>query len=357
VKYFADSGHEVHLISTASSPNINIENVHLQKFKYERVPPRIPFIPSLINSLLTLRYLRKSLKRMEPDILHLHYISIYSFLAARANTCPLVVTPWGSDILVTPKKSKVSKWMLKYVLKKADLITTDGEHMKQPLVELGADSSKIALIYFGVDTDKFSPKLRNNRLREKLGIYSSPMIISLRAFEPRYDIESLINAIPLVLREAPEAKFVIAGKGSQEAKVKELVRSLRVSENVKFTGSISNDELPQYLASADIYVSTSLSDAGLAASTAEAMACALPVVITDFGDNRKWVKDGVNGFLVPLRNPEALASRIIQLIHNRNIREKFGELGRQIIEERNNWQKEMAKVEELYKELIERCKK
>jgi glycosyltransferase involved in cell wall biosynthesis len=132
---------------------------------------------------------------------------------------------------------------------------------------------------------------------------------------------------------------------------------LGISQSVKFTGRIPNDELPEYLSSADIYVSTSLSDAGLAGSTAEAMACGLPVIITDFGDNGKWVEDEINGFLIPLRDPEALASKIIQLIRDEEIRDRFGRINRQIIEERNDWQKEMRKIEELYESLMIRSKK
>jgi glycosyltransferase involved in cell wall biosynthesis len=160
-----------------------------------------------------------------------------------------------------------------------------------------------------------------------------------------------------VLKEAPETKFVIAGKGSEEKKLKELAKSLGVEDNVKFVGFIRNDELPQYLNTVDVYVSTSLSDAGIAASTAEAMACGLPVVITDVADNKKWVEDGVNGFLVPIKDPKSLAERIIYLLRNEDVRKRFGKINREIIEERNNYYKEMEKMEDIYKELIRRHEK
>ena len=86
------------------------------------------------------------------------------------------------------------------------------------------------------------------------------------------------------------------------------------------------------------------------------MASGLPVIVTDFGDNRKWVEDGVSGFIVPLRAPNALASKIIFLLNNEATRRKFGQIGRQIIEEKLNWEKEMTKVEKIYEELIEKYK-
>ena len=87
------------------------------------------------------------------------------------------------------------------------------------------------------------------------------------------------------------------------------------------------------------------------------MACGLPVVITDYGNNREWVEDGINGFVVPLRNPEALASKIIYLLHNEEKRGKFGQANRQTIEQRMNQEKEMGRMEKLYNELIERYKR
>ena len=179
------------------------------------------------------------------------------------------------------------------------------------------------------------------------------MIISLRRFEPIYDVATLVRAVPIVLKDVPDAKFIMVEKGSQEEELKNLAKSLGVSNSVIFTGWISGNKLPRYLASSDIYVSTSLSDAGLSASTAEAMACGLPVVITDFGDNREWVKDGVNGFVIPMKRPDILASKIVQLLNDENKRKEFGERNCRIINERNNWQKEMGKMDKLYQEMVE----
>jgi len=223
-------------------------------------------------------------------------------------------------------------------------------------MELGTEPSKIKLVYFGTDTNKFKPAQKNKRLQEKMGIVDSPTVISLRSLEPIYDIESLIQSIPLILKEIPETKFIIAGVGSQEVKLKEQAESLGIYQSVKFTGQILNDKLPEYLNSVDLYVSTSLSDAGLSAATAEAMACGLAVVITEFGDNRKWVKDGENGFIVPLKEPKTLAEKIIYLLKNEDVRIEFGRRNREIILERNDYYKEMDKMEKIYKEMLGRYK-
>jgi len=351
VRYFADTGHEVHLITTT---NGGIDNIKLHLLK--RFGPQTRVVNYLINSLPLVLQFRSLIKSINPDIIHAHQVMDTTFLGALSNFHPFVVTPWGSDVLILPRESRVSSWIARYVLKRADLITCDAEHMWEPLTQLGADPQKINLIYFGVDTGKFNPGQRDEKLREELGTLDSPAIISLRRFEPIYNVESLITAVPLVLKEVPKTKFLLVERGSQEAELKKLAESLGVSDSVRFVGWVPEAELPRYIASADICVSTSLSDAGLAASTAEAMACGLPVITTDFGDNRKWVQDGINGFIIPVRAPEALASKIIHLLKDEEIRKRFGEMNRGIIMERNNWEKEMGKMGKLYEELIKRSK-
>jgi len=352
VEYFAGAGHEVHPVTSEREPDFSVENVTLHILK--RHGTKIRAINYLVNTLPLLKQFKRLIKEIAPDIVHAHYIMETAFLVTLSGFHPFVVTAWGSDVLVTPRESGISRLIAGYVLKRADLVTCDAEHIQKPLIQLGADPEKIKLIYFGVDTQKFNPREKDEKLAKELGILNSPTVISLRRFEPVYNVESLIRAVPIVLEEVPTAKFLLIEKGSEEARLKELARSLGVSNNVIFKGWVPASELPQYISLSDVYVSTSLSDAGLAASTGEAMAYGLPVVTTDFGDNSKWVEDGVNGFLVPLRNPEALASKIICLLQNEELRKRFGQANRRLIEERNNWEVEMDKMGNLYAGLAEK---
>jgi len=351
INYFAEHGWKVNLITWRSPAYAEIHpdiTVHRTLFP--------PHYIARYGALLEIAWL---LRKIRPDIIHAHYLGHFGILAglygSLSGFSPIVLTAWGSDVITGAIGWK--RWLIKHALKRADLITCDADHMVERLVMLGANREKIKLICFGTDTRKLSPRPKSEKLKEQLGVGGSPVVISLRLLQPLYDVESLITAIPLVLKEIPETKFVIGGEGSQEKDLRQLAQSLGVSDNARFVGFIPNDELPRYLTSSDVYVSTSLSDAGLSASTAEAMACGLPVIITDFGDNRKWVEDGVNGFIVPLRDPETLASQIIYLLRNKDDRIKFGQAGRQIIEEKNNYEKEMGRMGELYEILIKRRKK
>lgn len=343
IRYFAEKGYDVHLVTF---DNIDqIEGVKVHKIRHSK------------NPLFRLRDTKKVVGQVNPDVLHAHFVSSYGVYADFSGFRPLIITAWGSDILVGPKKSRIKKYFVKHALKKADMVTCDAEHMKEAIKNLGIPTEKINIIFFGIDTRKFKPEEKNKELRAKLGVNGSPVVISLRRLDPICDVESLINSIPLVLKEVPETKFIIVGEGSEKERLKNLAVSLDVVDSVSFIGFVLNDELPRYLNATDVYVSTSLSDGGIAASTAEAMSCGLPVIVTDVANNRMWVEDGVNGFVIPIKNRKMLAERIIYLLKNEDARRRFGNINRKIIEERNDYYKEMAKMEDIYQGLVKRQEK
>lgn len=347
VSWFVNKGHDIHLIT--ASPE-KIEGVKIYPIGSEKKGSWVDFFKKI-------RQTRRLVQEIKPDILHAHVAFGYGTFGAFANYHPFVLSPWGSDILVEPEKSKIVKFLVKTTLKKADLITCDGENTIEKMIELSADSKKIHRIYHGVDPEKFSPTRKDEKLKERLGMNESPIVISTRNLNPIYDIGTLIKSAPMVLKKFPEAKFIIAGEvvhGEQVKKdyLKDIVRDLNLLDNVKFVGVIPHDKLPYYLTMSDVYVSTSLSDGGIALSTLEAMACEVAPVVTDVAKNRKWIKDGENGFIIPIKDSKTLAEKIIYLLEHADVKKKFGIESRKVIKEKQNYNKEMSKVEKLYMDLL-----
>jgi glycosyltransferase involved in cell wall biosynthesis len=352
-KFFVSRKHEVHVVSFEDA-QIGGAAVHVV-----RLPVHVKNAAFALK-IVSIPRVRTLIKRIDPDVLHAHYVTNYGLFGALCGFKPFVITAWGSDVLIDPQArfiSMIKRPIAHYALRRADMITCDADHMKQAIASMGISSEKITLIYFGIDNEKFSPQEKSETVRAKLGLHDSLVVISLRNLERLYDVESLVRSVPLVLKDVPEAMFIIAGRGSEEKKLRELAKSLGVSNSVKFIGFIPNNELPQYLNTVDVYVSTSLSDAGIAASTAEAMSCGLPVIVTDVADNKKWVKDGVNGFVLQTKDHQHLAEKIIYLLKNEDLRKRFGRINRKIIDERNNYYKEMDKMERIYEELVQRHEK
>lgn len=344
IKYFADRGHEIHWISLTPESGTDIKNIKLYRLK--KTSSKLLNLPNVIQ-------VKKLIKKINPDILHAHYAKKNGIIGALSGFHPFLITTWGSDVLIAPKKSKILKWLVKFALNKADLITCDAEHMKRAMVKLGADPSKIEIVHFGTDTKKFVPGPKDQDVVQKLGAEDAPIVISSRSLDPVYDIETLVRAVPLVLKKVPKAIFAIAGKGSEEENLKNLADDLGVSQSIRFIGWVSQDETLHYLRVADVFVSTALSDAGVfGGSIAEAMACGLPVVVTNIGENENWIQDGGAGYLFPIKSPDILAKRITDLLKNQQIRKKFGERGRVIVEKEGNYYKEMEKMQRLYDEVI-----
>jgi glycosyltransferase involved in cell wall biosynthesis len=126
-----------------------------------------------------------------------------------------------------------------------------------------------------------------------------------------------------------------------------------IQDAVAFIGNIPSNDIPSYLASSDIYVSTSTSDSGIAASTAEAMACGVPVISTDVADIRIWVLDGKNGYVIPKGDGHALSSRINALLSDPAAWRLMGQEARRTIVERQDYRTEMAKMGSIYMRLVE----
>jgi glycosyltransferase involved in cell wall biosynthesis len=339
VRYFAERGYDVYLATFNETSQI--EGVKVRKLRYF----------SKLAYPFRILAVKKTVKEINPDILHAHYVSHYGVYSALTGFKPFVVTAWGSDIFIDPKKSMAKKYFVKYVLKKADLITTDSVSSMKTIVDFGVDEEKVKLIVHGVDLKLFHSVENSAEFKKELCIpQNCQVVISTRNLERVYDIGTLIKAIPYVVNECPDTYFLIVGEGTLRHQLEELANKLGVAGNVRFVGSVSNNVMPKFLGVSNIYVSASLSDT-TSVSLLEAMACGLPVVVTELEGNMEWIKNQMNGFLFPKKDFKILADRIIYLLRNEDTRKKFSAVNMQIVKDRADYEKEMSKMEDLYKEL------
>lgn len=342
ISYFAAKGHKICWISASGldgdlPPNTEFHQIKNAGSKSAKI----------IFNIAAVRHL---VKKAKPDILHSHYAGVNGVLGWLSGFHPSVLTAWGSDILFAGK-SFFARPLIGAALKDANLITCDAFHLKNEIIKFGIPEDKIKIINFGVETDIFLPANADKKLRERLGISGCPSVISLRSLEPVYDIPTLISAASIVAKKIRNVKFVIGGRGSSEGALKKMASDLGISRNVIFAGFIRRNDLPRWLNSFDLYVSTSLSDAGIASCTAEAMSCGKPVVISNSAENDKWISNGKNGFLFPARDAQKLAEMLIRLLSEAPDR-KIGLAGRQTIIEKKDYNNEMSKMEDLYEKLL-----
>lgn len=345
-------GHRVHVASfnPATLPEYEPASVH---YLWEKISSS-GYINRVFKALIILWRLRRLLRRVNADIVHSHSAGGYAWAALLSGFRPYVVTPWGTDLLVDIRNSKINRFLTAATLRRASFVSTDGVHFIDILRELGVKREKIVLHAFGTNVDRFSPGSAGE-IRKQLRIRSdAPVVISTRTLNPVHDVETFIRAIPIVNDFAKDCHFLVVGGGVEEGRLKSLCKELKIDEVVHFMGMVNEMEMRSLLRAANVYVSTSVMDAGLAGSTAEAMATALPVIHTDNSDNKEWVSQGVGGAVFPTRDAKALGDAVCQLLARPAVYEAMGKRNRQVITERNNMDVELRKVESEYFRVLDK---
>lgn len=299
--------------------------------------------------------LRLILRKTRPQLVIGCMATKYGFYSALAGFKPTILIVWGSDVLIAPKRFILFRFMVKYALSKAAAVIVDSEIQKKAVLQLGCYPGKV-LKFPWFDLEKIRPQKSRNELRKNLGWQNNTIIISARSHETIYGVEYLIEAIPFILKEAPEARFLLLGKGRLTEKLKQRVCELKVTSYVKFLRSIPQQDVVEYVNAADINVSTSFSD-GTSASLLEAMALSVPSVVSEIPGNKEWIENGWNGYLTPIKDPKGLAEKIITLIENTELARRFGENARKTVEARVDWRRSMSVFDNLILTLLDKKSK
>jgi glycosyltransferase involved in cell wall biosynthesis len=332
VDYFIKAGYEVDIISFSPCP-VAGPTVHLLA---KGRTGRLAYITGMFK-------IRRLLKKIQPDLLHAHYATSFGLLAVLSGFHPLVVSAWGSDVLVAPKQSIFLKLIVERVFKKADALTSDSAYMSRCMLELLKGRPKILkTVTMGVSREWFKslPASPKNELQ----------ILSLRGHQAIYNIDIILRSMADVLKAVPEAVLVVAGEGPETNSLQALAGSLGILANVKFVGQLPHAQVQNYLNQSAISVSVPTSDA-TAVSLLETMACGSFPVVSDLPANREWVEDSVNGLIVAIRDTSDLSRALIKSLQDLSLRQNAIELNRQKIRAKAIWENNMAEMEELYREL------
>jgi len=295
-------------------------------------------------------------KRVQPDVIHAHFAypeGLIGCIVKKKVGKPLVITVHGYDVLVEPsvrygvRLSKRFDLLVRNVLNCADAIICNSKILYDEVLKIVNNNDIVKLIYHGVDLKLFTP-MDKNIARTKLNLPVDKYIIfTAKHHWPQYGIEYLIRSIPEMVSKVRSVLFVIGGDGPLRAFHESLAKSLGVSDYVIFVGQIPRGLMPYYYASSDIVVVPSLQESwGLIAT--EAMASARPVIASNVSGLREQVIDGFNGFLVPPRDPKAIADRILYFLENPSEVERMGLNGRKLAEEKFDIEKRIDRILEVY---------
>jgi len=292
-----------------------------------------------------LRSLKHLIRAVKPDLILAGPIQRSALLVALSGFQPLVSMSWGYDLLIDARRNALWEWATRYALKRSAAMVGDCETIRQLAVYYGMPAERIITFPWGVDLTHFTP-----RQRQAPASSAEPFtLLSTRAWEPLYGVELIAQAYARAAAHCPELRLIMLGSGSQAGAIRRILanhdRQLSEFKNpadesarVIFPGQVGFQNLPRFYHWSDVYVSASHSD-GSSISLLEAMACGKPAIVSDIPGNREWVQEGVNGWLFPDGDGEALQRAILQAFEQRGRLAEMGCAARAIVEARADWQK------------------
>jgi hypothetical protein len=253
------------------------------------------------------------LSETDPDVVIAGPVQSGALLAALARAKPLVTVSWGTDLLVDADASDDARFFTRYTLDNSDGVFGDCLAVREAVHRHSSlPDDRIVTFPWGIDLARFKPGPSALTLRTDLGWDDNQVFISTRSWEPVYALDVLVRAFARVVQRLPSARLLMLGDGSLDNEVRLLIKKLGLEAFVHAPGRAPYDLLPEYFRSADAYVSATVSD-GTSISLLEAMACGLPVVVSNSFGNLEWVREGVNGALARPGNVESLSAAMLSV--------------------------------------------
>lgn len=270
--------------------------------------------------------LKKLIHKHKPDILHIHSrkgVDFWGALVASSTCTPAILTRRVDN----REPAFFARFKAKYYKK----IVAISEGIRTVLIDEGIAPNHVTTIHSAVDTEKFCPQEKDDAIRQRFGFKSEHTVIAILAqLIERKGHRYLFDAIPAIMEEQPNARFLILGKGPKEQELKGYSKSLGIDPWVNFAG-FQND-IDKILQNIDIVVHPALKE-GLGVALLQASACAVPIVGAAAGGIPEIVRDGINGYLIPPADSQAISNRILKLINDEHLRNTLGKQGRAIAED------------------------
>lgn len=247
------------------------------------------------------------------DVVHAHWLLpqglIARILGFLPGFGPFVVTSHGADLFAL--RGVLFDALRRWIVGGAAHSTVVSHAMRQKLLESGINAGSVSVLPMGVDLwGKFTPN--------RAGARSENQILFVGRLVEKKGLRHLLDAMPLVLSERPDARLTIVGSGPEAEKLKEQSRRNGVSHQVDFLGAVSQKDLPAMYAGATVFVSpfvesVSGDQEGLGLVTVEALGCGCPVIVGELPAVRDVLGEWPECMVDP-RDTRLLAERILQVL-------------------------------------------
>jgi phosphatidylinositol alpha-mannosyltransferase len=338
VRRLLERGHEVVVLAPTTAP---VSEPWLRsvgrpiRVRYRgTVAPIAPF---------SYRRTRAALGSFRPDLVHVHepLTPSASMFATLGTGAPVVAT--FHAYLDRSRAMELAAPVLRKVWDRITLGIAVSEAAASFLRRALPDAS-LEIVPNGVDVRAFAePGTMAGGLTE------GRRIVWVNRLDPQKGFPIAVAAFSKVLADVPDAVLVVLGDGRDREALWLLTEPTR--SRVDMRGSVPNDRIPGYHAACEVFVSPAVGQESFGVALVEAMAAGLPVVATDIPGYREVVTDGVEGLLVPPRDPEALAAGLVRVLQEPELGRRLGEAGRARARA-FDWPIVIDRLEELYDRAI-----
>ncbi|TLY15566.1 MAG: glycosyltransferase, partial [Nitrospirae bacterium] len=262
---------------------------------------------------------------------------------------PLIATVHGKNYYTEQVKRRMAYRM---VSRYANMVAVS-EDLKRFLLEnVGVAPERLQVVYNGVNPAPHVPREKRDSVKAKLGLSDLDHVVGMvGSLYPVKAHRYLLKAIPRVLAVCPRTVFLLIGRGELEATLKQEAKDLGIEEHVQFLGF--RDDVPSILSVMDVFVLPSLSE-GLSVALLEAMAAGIPTIATRVGGNPELVIDQRTGFLIPPRDTETLASKLLILLQDKELSRTLGDNGRKRVKDSFSFEAMVNNYQQLYERLLAR---
>ena len=248
--------------------------------------------------------------------------------------------------------SPLNRLIEKRVVEASDRVVVGSEFGRRQLAaELGVRTDHVSVVYYGVDP-AFVPGPPPSELLDRYHLRGHPVALFLGGLKPRKNLRLLLDIWAPVAARVPEARLVIAGGGPLRADLERHVRQLGLEGRVVFTGYVPEAEKPAHFRLADVFLFPSAME-GFGFSVAEAMSAGVPVVASDRGSIPELVAEGQSGFVCDPSVPDRFVERLLLLLGDAALREKFGAAARERADRLFRWEACVEGTRRVYEETIE----
>lgn len=291
-------------------------------------------------------------RESRPDVVHIFFgipDGPIGWLLKRVSGLPYIISLRGADVPSDEvkrfaKQYKVLRPFIRWLWHDADALVAVSNGLRCYAKETAPDLP-IQVIPNAIDLSTFTPALQ----RESDGLVR---LLYVGRFNTFKNVETLVEAAgKLSQMEVGEFELRLVGEGERRPILERLVSELGLTRQVQFVGWVPRQQVADQYRSADIFA-TATTWEGMPNTVLEAMACGLPVVGTQASGLQELVRQGVNGYLVPMKNPDALAEALARLIDNGYERRRMGRESRKLAEREFAWEYIAEQYVEVYRKVL-----